>query len=257
MFVKEQQIEQHLIGKLVELKYSDRPDIRDKAALEANFRAKFQALNKVQLTDAEFARLRDSIISADVFQAAKRLKERSDRTPDHPAEQLDFEFVLFSSALIDYDYIMALIARYSQGKPGRETMSRDQIVNLISAHSNLMDDRAEIIAYIDTLEAGQGHGGIEEIRGNYLVFRAQQTEDELAALAERHQIAPEALQGFVDGVLERLIFDAERLSELFAPLELGWKARGQAELALMADLVPVLKKQAGGREISGLAVYEH
>ncbi|MEA3643854.1 MAG: restriction endonuclease, partial [Lamprobacter sp.] len=62
--------------------------------------------------------------------------------------------------------------------------------------------------------------------------------------------------GFVDGVLDRLIFDGEALSDLFAPLELGWKARGQAETALMAELVPVLKKQAGGREISGLAAYE-
>ena len=57
-------------------------------------------------------------------------------------------------------------------------------------------------------------------------------------------------------MLERLIFDGEQLSELFTPLALGWKARSQAELALMNDLVPLLKKQAGGREISGLAVYE-
>jgi len=28
------------------------------------------------------------------------------------------------------------------------------------------------------------------------------------------------------------------------------------ELALMNDLAPLLKKQAGGREISGLAAYE-
>jgi type I restriction enzyme R subunit len=88
MSLKEQHIEQHLIDKLVELKYSFRPDIRDKAALEANFRAKFQALNQVSLTDAEFARLRDGIISADVFQAAKTLREtgyfqREDGTPLH------------------------------------------------------------------------------------------------------------------------------------------------------------------------------
>jgi type I restriction enzyme R subunit len=126
---------------------------------------------------------------------------------------------------------------------------------MISAHSNLMDDRAEIIAYIDTLEAGKGHGGIEEIRENYLVFRAQQTEDELAALAEKHGLARAALQSFVSRILDRLIFDGEALTELFAPLELGWKARGQAELALMQDLVPLLRKQAGGREISGLAAY--
>jgi type I restriction enzyme R subunit len=41
-----------------------------------------------------------------------------------------------------------------------------------------------------------------------------------------------------------------------APLELGWKARSQAELALMAELYPLLSKRAGGLEISGLSAYE-
>jgi type I restriction enzyme R subunit len=40
------------------------------------------------------------------------------------------------------------------------------------------------------------------------------------------------------------------------PLELGWKQRSKAETALMAALVPQLKKLAQGREISGLAAYE-
>ena len=58
----EAQIEQSLITKLTDLKYTYRPDIRDRDALEKNFREKFQALNRVNLTDAEFARLRDDII---------------------------------------------------------------------------------------------------------------------------------------------------------------------------------------------------
>ena len=41
----ESQIEQQLIAKLTDLKYTYRPDIRDRAALEKNFREKFQALN--------------------------------------------------------------------------------------------------------------------------------------------------------------------------------------------------------------------
>ncbi|MGA1602910.1 MAG: hypothetical protein ACO4CG_11565, partial [Prochlorothrix sp.] len=71
MTLKEAQIEQHLIETLQDLKYTYRPDIRDKATLEQNFREKFEALNRVRLTDAEFARLRDEIVNADVFQAAK------------------------------------------------------------------------------------------------------------------------------------------------------------------------------------------
>ena len=36
----------------------------------------------------------------------------------------------------------------------------------------------------------------------------------------------------------------------------GWKARTQKELALMGELLPLLKKRAGGREIAGLKAYE-
>jgi len=43
----EQQIEQDLIAKLEDLKYIYRPDIHDRAALEQNFREKFEALNRV------------------------------------------------------------------------------------------------------------------------------------------------------------------------------------------------------------------
>jgi type I restriction enzyme R subunit len=46
------------------------------------------------------------------------------------------------------------------------------------------------------------------------------------------------------------------LSELLAPLELGWKARTHKELALVEDLAPLLHKLAVGREISGLNAYE-
>jgi len=195
------------------------------------------------------------------LETAQRLKAQQgkggeDASIDQEAiEQLDFEFVLFSSAMIDYDYIMGLIARYSQEKPGKKTLTRDQLINLLAASSNLMDERREIIAYINTLEAGKGLSE-QAIRDGYQSFKAQMAQDEISGLAERHGLARDALQGFVAGILDRMIFDGEQLSDLFTPLELGWKARSKAELALMEELVPFLKKQAGGREISGLAAYE-
>lgn len=86
--VKEQQIEESLISKLTDLKYTYRSDIRDKAALEKNFREKFQALNRVNLTDVEYERLFKEIIHPDVFTSSKRLREintftREDGTPLH------------------------------------------------------------------------------------------------------------------------------------------------------------------------------
>ena len=78
----ERDIEDTLIAKLKELKYEYRPDIRDRATLEANFRRKFEALNRVKLTDGEFQRLHDEIVTPDVFTAARTLRERNSFTRD-------------------------------------------------------------------------------------------------------------------------------------------------------------------------------
>ena len=53
-----------------------------------------------------------------------------------------------------------------------------------------------------------------------------------------------------------MIFDGEQLTDLMEPLGLGWRERRERELALMDDLVPLLKKRAQGRDISGLNAYE-
>jgi type I restriction enzyme R subunit len=77
MTSSERQLEEELITKLRDLKYEHRPDIRDRLALEKNFRDKFQALNHVRLTDSEFQRLLDEIVTPDVFTAAHTLRNRS------------------------------------------------------------------------------------------------------------------------------------------------------------------------------------
>ena len=84
--IREEHIELGFIGTLQKLKYEYRPDITDRATLEQNFREKFEALNRVNLTEGEFARLLDEIITPDVFAAAKTLRAinaftRGDGTP--------------------------------------------------------------------------------------------------------------------------------------------------------------------------------
>jgi len=43
-------------------------------------------------------------------------------------DQIDFEFVLFASAVIDYDYIMDLIAKFSAKEPGKSKMTREELI---------------------------------------------------------------------------------------------------------------------------------
>jgi type I restriction enzyme R subunit len=195
------------------------------------------------------------------LETAQRLREQQgkgkegDQTGSGGADQLDFEFVLFASAIIDYDYIMGLIAKFSAKGPEKSKMTREQLIGLIGSDAKFMEEREDIAAYIATLKAGEGLSEAA-IRDGYTRFRAQKAAAELAAIAARNGLAADALQRFVDGIFDRMIFDAERLGDLFAQLDLGWKARTQAELALMDDLHPLLIKRAKGRDISGLSSYE-
>jgi type I restriction enzyme, R subunit len=192
------------------------------------------------------------------LETAQRLRAQQSKPGDQKSEQvdqLDFEFVLFASATIDYDYIMKLIADFSTKKPGKATMSREALIGLIAADSKFLDERDDITEYVRGLKAGEG---LDEsaIRAGYQRFKAEKAARELADLSAKHSVPAVALQAFVDAILARRIFDGEQLTELLAPLALGWKARTRKELALMTDLVPLLKKRASGRDISGLKAYE-
>lgn len=192
------------------------------------------------------------------LEIAKQLKEDQQKEGDEASEnvqQLDFEFVLFASALIDYDYIMNLIAKYTQGTPKKQKMTRDQLISVLSSSANLMEEREDMIDYIKTLEFGKGLNE-NEIKDGYQKFKAEKISKELAYIAQKNGLEISVLQQFTDGIISRMIFDADKLSELFASVDLGWKERTKRELALMEDLSPLLKKQAEGREISGLKAYE-
>jgi type I restriction enzyme R subunit len=192
------------------------------------------------------------------LETAQRLKAQQGKGGDKPSpdvDQLDFEFVLFASAVIDYDYIMGLISRFTEQAPGKQKMSREQLVGLIQSDAKFMGVREEIAAYVYTLKAGEALSD-KSIREGYQRFEAEKQSEELANLAKRHGLEAAALQAFVDGILQRMIFDGEQLGDLMAPLGLGWKARTQKELALMDELVPLLRKRAQGRDISGLSAYE-
>ncbi|MGA8806977.1 MAG: type I restriction endonuclease subunit R [Thermoanaerobaculia bacterium] len=196
------------------------------------------------------------------LETAQRLREqqgspRRDGEKTSPdVDQLDFEFVLFASALIDYDYIMNLIARFTGQDPKKKlTISREGLIGLIESDSKFMDEREAITEYVKTLEAGKpmSEAGV---RAGYAAFKAHRDAKLLAAVADKHGLRAESLQAFIDTILGRMIFDGEQLTTLLAPLDLGWRARAQKELALMDDLVPLLKKRASGREIAGLNAYE-
>ena len=192
------------------------------------------------------------------LEIAKQLKEiqqkEGGKAPEN-IQQLDFEFVLFASSVVDYDYIMNLIAKYTQDTPKKQKMTRDQLIGVLSSSANLMEEREDIIDYIKKLEVGKALNE-HEIKDGYQKFKEEKIAKRLTEIAQNNGLEFSALNEFTNAIISRMIFDADKLSELFAPLDLGWKERTKRELALMDELTPILKKKAEGREISGLKAYE-
>lgn len=196
------------------------------------------------------------------IETANRLKSIQEKSGkegepivDPQIEELDFELVLFASSVIDYDYIMGLVANMTQTKPSKQKITKEQLISILRSNANLMDEREDIIAYINTLEFDTPLSE-EDIKEGYELFRREQHQKELTVIADRHGLTVESLDAFVKQILDRMIFDGEKLTDLMEPLQLGWKERRVKELALMDELVPYLNKLAQGREISGLSAYE-
>lgn len=228
-------------------------------------RLKTQLDQYTDLDETQQAKI-ETILSMDKFQefrssyieTAKQLRTIQEKEGESAApevQQLDFEFVLFASAIIDYDYIMNLIADSTQKKPAKQKMTKLQVISLLNSNANLMDEQEDLTEYINGLDWNSGQD-VETLRKGYDKFKDDKYNKELAVLANKNGLKTAELKTFVEQIMSRMIFDGEKLTDLLEPLELSWKERRVKELALMADLVPLLKKLAQGREISGLAAYE-
>lgn len=208
----------------------------------------------------------ESILPTDLLQSfrssyletAKQFKAIQDKDGNNAPEdiqQLDFEFVLFASAVIDYDYIMNLVADNLQMKPSKQKMTKQEIISLLTSTANLMEEQEDLTDYINSLDWNTGQD-VEKLRKGYQAFKVAKNDKALAKIASSHGLQTADLKIFVENIMSRLIFDGEKLTDLLEPLELNWKERSVKEQALMTDLIPLLKKQAQGQEISGLTAYE-
>ncbi|TDE55385.1 type I restriction endonuclease subunit R [Flavobacterium sp. GT3P67] len=185
----------------------------------------------------------------------KAIQDKEGNDAPEDVQQLDFEFVLFASAVIDYDYIMNLVADNLQMKPSKQKMTKHEIISLLSATANLMEEQEDLTDYINSLDWNTGQD-VDKLRKGYQTFKDEKNDKVLADIAHFHGLQTAGLKVFVTNIMGRLIFDGEKLTDLLEPLELNWKERSVKEQALMTDLIPLLKKQAQGREISGLTAYE-
>src|SRR3546814_1089665 len=96
---------------------------------------------------------------------------KPDGKTNEDIDQLDFEFVLFASATIDYDYIMKLAAAISMQPAGKASMSRDQLVGLIAGDAKFIDEREEISEYVRGLRSEEHTSELQSLmRISYAAF---------------------------------------------------------------------------------------
>jgi type I restriction enzyme R subunit len=187
---------------------------------------------------------------------ARRLRPtgpgRTEETPEGDAP--DFELSLFSSALVDYDYIMKLLARYTNTHFEKVKITKDQLLEILSSSVDLMNEREYLKAFIEE-ELEQGNGMSElEIRKRYQAFKDKRFNQQIAALAEEYGIETAALEAFVSETAKLRRIDEDVLRELLNHID-GWKQRKAAKEGLLARLAPLFDLLTGGNTIEGLNAY--
>ena len=194
------------------------------------------------------------------LEIARRIKEQQEWPADYPLagdalQEEEFEYVLFSSVLIDYDYIMRLIADAVNEPKGIEKATKEQIVSLIQSDAKFMDDSQYLRKYIDTLKPGTKTTK-ERIKNGFEKFKDEQILDEFKNIAKKHGIEFALLKTVVENVCERGALRSDELDKLLERLPLSWKEREKTRMHIVRELGPVFKKMIPGQQIGGLEVYE-
>lgn len=177
---------------------------------------------------------------------------RTEETPEGDAP--DFELSLFSSALVDYDYIMKLLARYTNTHFEKVKITKEQLLEILSSSVDLMNEREYLKAFIEEeLEKGSGMSELE-IRQRYQAYKDKRFNQQIAALADEYGIETAALEAFVSETAKLRRIDEDALRELLNHID-GWKQRKAAKEGLLARLAPLFDLLTGGNTIEGLNAY--
>jgi len=243
----------------------------------AQFIKQFQEIQKFKnqldqytdLTDVHQSQIQEILPQNDYLgfrgaylEFALQLKDESDivaedeETMIPEIEQLDYRFVLFADADIDYDYIMNLISKYSNQNPIKLKITKDELIAIIRSDSKFIHDRDDMTEFVQSLKEGEGFDEAQ-IRAEFKKFNEQKQAIQIKNIAQTHSLSYESLASFINDTVSRMNFDGDQLTDLIASLGLSWHERYQREHALMADLMPLLKKRSNGQDISGLRAYDH
>ena len=189
----------------------------------------------------------------DLARHTKYLVDPSLPEPEEDDEP-DFELSLFSSAIVDYDYIMKLLARYTDTHFERIKITKEQLLEILSRSVDLMSEHDYLKAFIEEeLQKGSGISELE-IRRRYKEFKDNRLNKQINAIAEEFQIDKTALENFVKETTKLRRLDEESLRELLSHID-SWKQRKAAKENLLNRLAPLFNLLTTGGKIEGLNAY--
>jgi len=186
--------------------------------------------------------------------ARRRRNEKGTQAKEEPEDEPDFELSLFSSAVVDYDYIMRLLAKYTDTHVDKVKITKEQLLEILSSSVDLMNERDYLKAFIeDELQKGSGVSEAE-IRERYKAYKDNMLNQKIVSFADRYGIAANDLEAFFVETVKLRRLDEDALRELLSHID-NWKQRKAAKEELLARLAPLFAMMTNGGTIEGLNAY--
>lgn len=186
--------------------------------------------------------------------ARRRRNEKGTQAKEEPEDEPDFELSLFSSALVDYDYIMKLLAKYTDTHFEKVKITKEQLLEILSSSVDLMNERDYLKAFIeDELQKGSGVSEAE-IRDRYKAYKDKMLNQKIISFADKYEIATADLEAFFIETVKLRRLDEDALRDLLSHIE-NWKLRKAAKEELLAQLAPLFAMMTNGGTIEGLNAY--
>ena len=186
--------------------------------------------------------------------ARRRRNESGSKSKEVPEDEPDFELSLFSSALVDYDYIMKLLAKYTDTHFEKVKITKEQLLEILSSSVDLMNERDYLKAFIEE-ELQKGSGVSEaEIRERYKAYKDKMLNQKIVSFADKYGIATADLEAFFVETVKLRRLDEDALRDLLSHIE-NWKLRKVAKEELLARLAPLFAMMTNGGTIEGLNAY--
>ena len=186
--------------------------------------------------------------------ARRRRIEKGAQSKEEPEDEPDFELSLFSSALVDYDYIMKLLAKYTDTHFEKVKITKEQLLVILSSSVDLMNERDYLKTFIEE-ELQKGSGVSEaEIRERYKAYKDKMLNQKIVSFANKYGIATADLEAFFIETVKLRRLDEDALRNLLSHVE-NWKLRKAAKEELLARLAPLFAMMTNGGTIEGLNAY--